>query len=888
MSLDEYKQKRDFKKTPEPAGKQGKKAGREEPLRFVVHKHKASRLHFDLRLELSGVLKSWATPKGPTLDPEEKRLAVQVEDHPLDYRTFEGIIPEGSYGAGSVMIWDEGTYRALHSETRSDSEKELTQGLEKGHISFILDGKKLKGEFALVHLKRPPPGAGAKDNAWLLIKKHDDFSGHTQISDQDRSAASGRTMAEIAKDPDAGHVWISDRPASRKKSKPARVKSLFKKAGSARQRAPEAVNIEDAPVAEMPHHVRPMLATLVDDPFDRPGWLFEVKWDGYRAIAEIADNHVRFYSRNLVALDDRFPEIVETLKGTGLRAVLDGEVVVLDGEGRADFQLLQNYLRTGQGNLGYYVFDILYLEDRSLCGLPLRRRKYILKQLLQGLSNVRISDHIEERGVSFFAAVAERGIEGMVAKDGSSPYRPGVRGREWLKIKTQLRQEAVIGGFTAPRGGRKHLGSLVLGVFEGSELVYIGHSGGGLTDKELEEVQSRLNKLITKKSPFRTPPKSDAPVTWVRPELVCEVRFSEWTDEGYMRHPVFLGLREDKSPPEVKRELPARTAETVPRTRLQVARDQRKRIILNGIPLELSHLDKLFWPEEGYTKGDLLDYYRDVASLMVPYLKDRPESMHRFPNGIEGNRFFQKDVEDKFPDWIATARVRSDSEDREIRYVLCQNEATLIYMINLGCIEINPWNSRIQSPDHPDYLVLDIDPPETAGRAGFERVVEAALATRAVLESAGATGFCKTSGATGLHIYVPMGARYTTDQVRQFANLINLLVHGRLPETTTLERSPLKREDKVYLDYLQNRRGQTIAAAYCIRPRKGATVSAPLRWEEVRRKLNPLDFNIRTMRKRLDAVGDLWKGVLGPGIDIESCLDALSQEKLKKTKKRRI
>ena len=452
----------------------------------MVHKHRASHLHFDLRLELNGVLKSWAVPKGPTLDPDEKRLSMMVEDHPFDYGTFEGIIPEGNYGAGSVMIWDQGTYHALHSEGRKESEKELNQGLEKGHISFILNGRKLKGEFALVRLKHPAPGSHSKDNSWLLIKKHDEFAGRTEISDRDRSAASGRTMEQIAAEagehPEAGNVWVSDRPAAKKKAaRPAAARP---------EPVSERVDIRDAPVSEMPREIRPMLATLVKEAFDRPGWLFEIKWDGYRGIAEIDHKDVRFYSRNLLPLDRRFPEIVETLRGLPFKAVLDGEVVILDDEGRADFQLLQNYLRTGRGSLFYYVFDILYLEDRSLCSLPLRRRKYILEQILPELPNVRYSDHIEEKGLSFFDVISRRGIEGVVAKDGSSPYRPGVRGKEWLKIKTHLQQEAVIGGFTAPRGGRKHLGSLVLGLYEGNDFVYIGHSGGGLTNKELAEIRA--------------------------------------------------------------------------------------------------------------------------------------------------------------------------------------------------------------------------------------------------------------------------------------------------------------------------------------------------------------------------------------------------------------
>lgn len=872
-SLDEYKKKRNFRKTPEPGGKKGKKAAAGEPLRFVVHKHKARRLHFDLRLELGGVLKSWAIPKGPTLDPEEKRLAMMVEDHPADYRNFEGVIPEGNYGAGPVMVWDEGTYRSLHSEMRAESEKELNEGLAEGHISFILQGKKLKGEFALVRLKR-----AKEENSWLLIKKHDEFAGSTRISDKDRSAISGRTMEEIAFDP--GRAWISDKPAAEPEM-PGKAEA----AGANKKRvpAPEELSIEDAPQIAMPHDIRPMRATLIDAPFDRSGWLFEIKWDGYRAVAEIRNRRVRLYSRNLLPLNQRFAPLVESLSEIDFDAILDGEIVALNDEGRAEFQLLQNYLRTGRGNLFYYVFDILYLKDRDLRGFPLRRRKYILRQVLPDLPNVRFSDHIEDNGTALFNMVARSGIEGIVAKDGSSPYRPGIRGREWLKIKTRLQQEAVIGGFTAPRGGRRHLGSLVLGVFEDGDFVYIGHSGGGLRDEELADIRARLEPLIIDSPPFKVPPKTNARATWVKPELVCEVHFTEWTDEGYMRQPVFIGMRDDVPPREVKRERPERTEKTLPRTRLYIAREAKKRIVIDGIPLELSNLDKVFWPDEGYTKGDMLEYYRIVAPVMVPYLRDRPESLHRFPNGIEGGRFFQKNVDAGIPEWIETALVRSDSEERDIRYLLCQNEAALIYMVNLGCIEINPWNSRIQAPDNPDYMVLDLDPLDIE----FDRVIEAALATRDVLESAGAQSFCKTSGATGLHIYVPLGARYTTDQVLQFAELINLLVHARLPETTSLERPPSKRQKKVYLDYLQNRRGQTMAAAYCLRPRKGATVSAPLKWEEVGRGLDPAGFNIKTMPNRLDALGDLWKGVSGAGIDLAVCLDNLTEESKRRTRSRR-
>ena len=576
-------------------------------------------------------------------------------------------------------------------------------------------------------------------------------------------------------------------------------------------------------------------------------------------------------------LNERFSAIVEALEKLPFDAVLDGEVVVLDPDGRANFQLLQNYLRTGRGTLYYYVFDLLYLNGRDLRGFPLRRRKYILKQVLPELPHVRISDHIEENGTSLFQAVKQKGIEGILAKNASSPYRAGIRGKDWLKVKTILSQEAVIGGYTAPRGGRKYFGSLVLGVYENEALVYIGHSGGGLADKELAVVHSKLEKLIVETSPFKDPPDTNTPVTWVRPELVCNILFSEWTDDGFMRHPIFDGLREDKSPTEVKREKPEKTADTVKKPRLTVAAREKERITIDGTPLELSHLDKIFWPDEGYTKGDMIEYYRGIAPVILPYLKDRPESMHRFPDGIYGESFFQKDIADKFPPWVKTASVRSESERKEIRYVLCQDEPSLIYMVNLGCIEINPWNSRIATSDYPDYIVLDFDPLEI----DFRHVVEAALVTRDVLEQAGAKSYCKTSGATGLHICVPVNANYSTDQVQQFAKLINMLAHDRLPDTTSIERAPNRRTGRVYLDYLQNRRGQTIAAPYCIRPRRGAPVSAPLRWNEVNSRLDPAKFNMKNMKRRIDKVGDLWQGVLGPGIDMESCLDKLTEQKKK-------
>ena len=838
MSLQKYRSKRNFEQSTEPSGVAAETEKGDGPLRFVVHRHQATRLHYDLRLELDGVLKSWAIPKGPTLDADEKRLAVMVEDHPLAYRTFEGVIPSGSYGAGKVEIWDEGEYHWAGEPEWGRSTQAIREGLKNGHISVVLEGRKLQGEFALVRLKK------SKEKDWLLIKKHDLFSRPGRLTD-DPVTPRGRT-----KDGSGGQR---------------------KSAGGAFDPEAVPVNLDDVPPGEMPLHMPPMLATLVEEPFDRQGWLFELKWDGYRAIAEILDHRVRLHSRNDRTLNEQFPALVESLADLPFGAVLDGEIVVLDQEGRASFQLLQKHLRAGGGLLVYYVFDVIYLEGHDLSNLPLRRRKDILARILPELPHIRISDYIEEKGVSLFRAVQENGVEGIVAKNGASVYQAGTRSRDWLKIKTSLRQEAVIGGFTAPRGGRKHLGSLLLGVYDGPDLVYIGRSGGGFTDDELADAKGRLLSLRTTTSPFAVPPRTDTQATWVKPELVCEVRFAEWTDDGLMRHPVFLGLRDDISPLAVGREKPEKATALDGHAYPAQGKDG-KRIAVRGVNLNLTNLEKAFWPDEGYTKGDMIEYYRAVAPVILPYLKDRPETMHRFPDGIAGPAFFQKHVDEKMASWLETVSIFSEGEGKEIRYLLCQDEASLLYMANLGCIEIHPWNSRYGTPDRPDYLVLDIDPLDI----DFSYAVEAALTTREVIELAGAQGFCKTSGATGLHIFIPLGAKYTTDQAVQFAHLINLFVHRRLPKTTSLERAPVRRPGKVYLDYLQNRRGATMAAPYCLRPRRGAPVSAPLRWDEVNGKLRPSDFHMRNMPARIAEAGDLWQGVLRNGIDMESCLERLS------------
>ncbi len=777
--LPEYDKKRNFKKTPEPPGKISKE--KDQQLSFVVQRHQASHLHYDFRLELNGVLKSWAVPKGPPLVPDVKRFAKMVEDHPLDYQNFEGVIPEGNYGAGTVEIWDKGFYSAKDASDLRMSKDLMNKGLKEGKFHIFMHGEKLKGEYILVKFKE-------KEDDWMIMK-------------------------------------------------------------AASESIPEDVGSR----AEMPTNVAPMLATLVDEPFDKEGWLFEIKWDGYRAIVEIADGKVHLYSRNNIDLSEKYPQIVKSLESIHSNAVLDGELTILDEKGRSSFQDLQNYQQTGEGNLVYYVFDILYLDGYNLQNLPLIKRK----QILSGLAlkpPVLISDYIEKDGKAFFKAANNLGIEGIIAKDKDSIYEEGRRGNSWLKIKGEKRQEVVIAGFTQPRGSRDKFGALVLGVYQSGELKYVGHTGSGFNEKSLEYTYKKLKPLVTKKSPFKNPPKTNMPVTWVKPKILAEIKFSEWTKSGVMRIPIFVGLREDKKPENVEEEKPKDTKEVV------------------NPEVSLTHLNKSYWPEDNLTKEDLIKYYEKVAEVLLPYLKDRPENLYRTPNGIKEKGFFQKDIDFAVPEFVSTISLYSESEDKNINYMLCQNKETLLYMANLGCIEINPWISRIQDLDRPDFLILDLDPLDI----DFKYVVETALAIRKMFDDLGVECFCKTSGKTGLHILVPLGGKYGYEQVRQFAEIMAILAQQKLPKFTSVERNPAKREKKIYIDFLQNRVGQTLTAPYSVRPVEGACVSTPLHWKEVNEKLNPKHFTIESTLKRIDKMGDIFKGVLGVGPDLLKILNKLA------------
>lgn len=827
MGLKLYKQKRKFDKTPEPVGNETNHKG---PLKFVVQKHHATRLHYDFRLEADGVLKSWAVPKGPSLDPSVKRLAMMVEDHPLDYRKFEGVIPSGNYGAGNVIIWDEGTYEALENPKNSDSQ--IQAEIKNGSIKFRLFGKKLHGTWALVKFKNTE-----EESAWLLIKEKDEYASTEDITVEEKSVRSGQTVDNI------GHI----KPKVAKKNIEEKIEDVK----------------DEIKKSKPPTYIKPMLSTLIDEPFDRDDFLFEIKWDGYRAIADKSKKNVNLYSRNNISFNKDYQPIVSSLEKLPFDCVLDGEIVVVDENGKPSFQSLQNWGKTEGGDLVYYVFDLLYLNGYKTMDLPLLKRKELLEQILPEIDNIKFSAHIRKTGISFYNAAKKQGLEGIIAKKMDSFYHPGIRGESWLKIKTHMRQEAIICGYTEGKGTRKHFGALILGIYNNNKLTYIGHAGGGFGETTLSNLYEKLEKITTEKCPFEEEPPTNAPVKWVKPELICEVSFAGWTEGGNMRQPIFEGLREDKNPSEVLKE-----------------EEKSEKLILEKqetpneiIGVSISNPDKVFWPDEGITKGDLVKYYDNISEFILPYLKDRPESLRRYPNGIGEEGFFQKDIQSKLPEFTKSYKYHSDSAGKVVNYLVCDNRETLIYMVNLGCIDINPWNSRTNRIENPDYIIFDLDPEDI----GFDKVVDAANEIRKILEKLDIESFPKTSGATGIHVYVPTGAKYNYDQVKSFAEVVVNVVNKKNPEYTSVLRNPSKRSGKVYLDFLQNRIGQTLASPYSVRAKPGATISTPLKWSEVNSKLSPSDFTIKNILRRLDKVGDLWKPVLGKGIDMEKSLPKLEE-----------
>ena len=846
MALEDYNKKRNFKETSEPEGKE-KASGKK--LKFVIQRHAASRLHYDFRLEMEGVLKSWAVPKGPSLNPSDKRLAMMVEDHPYSYRTFEGSIPKGNYGAGEVEIWDEGTYEPIEKVKGKTDDMIMRAELHKQSLKFILHGKKLKGEFALVKIKN-----SKDENAWLLIKHKDKYAVEEDYDAEDHTLKTSKVTA-----------YLEEKESKKKNTSTESLKHY-------KNYAP-ALSGEK----KLSEFIKPMLCKVSDKAFDDKDWAFEIKWDGYRAIADMSKDELRLYSRNGIDFSQKFKKITHSLNLQEHPMILDGEIVAYDDKGKPNFQWLQRIGDHPDLALTFQVFDLLWLNGHSTENLSYLQRKELLKDALIENEIIKYSDHILEKGRDFFQAAKDMGLEGIVAKKTDSLYKENLRSSEWLKIKIHKSDEAVICGFTEPKGSRKKFGALILGKYLNGEMVFCGHTGGGFNDKSLSDIYDKMQPLITKNSVFKITPKTNTKATWIKPELVAEIKFSELTEDNIYRHPSFLRLRDDVNPNDVKFNS-ENSSKNENMKKIEPKKRMGKDDVLKKIgkqELKLTNQNKIYFPEDDITKGDVIDFYQSISKYILPHLKDRPQSMNRYPNGIKGLSFFQKDAAEETPEWIETQKVFSESSDKYINYIICNDRETMAYLNNLGCIELNIWTSKIKKADNPDYLVLDLDPSE---KNSFEDVIETAQAVKEVLDLAGVGGYPKTSGSSGIHVYIPMNAKYSYDQVKNFGHLLMQMVQKKLPDLTTLERSLQKRDkNKIYLDYLQNRRGQTLASVYSLRPKNGAPVSMPLEWKEVKNGLKPTDFNIHNSLDRLKEKGDIFKPILGKGVDMLKAIKKLEE-----------
>ncbi|HZE81946.1 MAG TPA: DNA ligase D, partial [Candidatus Polarisedimenticolia bacterium] len=788
MSLEEYRRKRVFSKTPEPPDK----PSREEGNRFFIQRHSARRLHYDLRLEMDGVLKSWALPHGPTLDPAIKRLAVHVEDHPLDYGSFEGTIPSGNYGAGSVTLWDRGTYEWLGPKTPA-------QMWESGDLKLRFHGHKIVGEFALVRTNR------AKGKDWLLIKKKD-------------------FAVREGWDPEADTRSVLQGPG-------------------------DISSTEGAVKAEMPTSLEPMLATLGNSVPSGTDWLYEVKWDGYRALCFIEGGKVRMLSRRGNKIEKQFTTVAAALAQSvkADTAIIDGEVVALDDKGNPSFQRLQNM--TGFGTkpavkgvaapfLNFFAFDLLYLNGYDLRKAALIDRRQLLMSILLPSEVVRYSEHFVGKGDELLKAVRAKGLEGIVAKQVQSRYESR-RSGSWIKIKVTCQQDFVVCGYIL--GEREPFGALVLGYYKNKKLVYTGNVGSGFTQQSLKAVFEKIKPLIARKPVLSDVPKEIGEVTWVKPELVCAVKFTSWTKDDRLRAPVFLGMRTEVAPEEVVREtgLLAEEADQESKQESLLPADKAELTLdIDSHRLKFTNLNKVFYPADGYTKRDVINFYAAVADLLVPHLQGRPLSLKRYPNGIDQDFFFQKDASG-FPDWLHREELADDEESKT--RVICDDKASLLYLANLGCIDQNPYMSRLDTLEHPDFILIDLDPYH----CGYDRIVEAAQLVREKLRVIGLTGYPKTTGGNGMHVYVPVEPIYTSAQTRSFAEILARWVAAERPDLFTTPRMVSAREKgKVYFDYLQNASGKTISAPYVLRAHPGAPVATPLKWEEVVPGLKPAQFHI--------------------------------------------
>jgi len=908
MGLSEYHRKRDFDKTAEPRGDEHPSGS---TLSFTVQKHAASHLHYDFRLELDGVLKSWAVPKGPTYDPTVKRLAVHVEDHPVEYGDFEGIIPKGEYGGGTVMLWDTGTWEPL-----DDAHK----GYRKGHLRFALHGQKLRGAWHLVRSRR---GEEGEKEQWLLFKDDDDQARpETEgrvTEDEALSVKTGRSIEEIAADADT--TWNSNRPpkdAATKRAAPAAAakkpaprkstKTASTEAKPASKSASSPAPPAGARKAAMPREILPELATLVDEVPAGKEWLHEIKFDGYRLLVFIDRGKVRMVTRKGNDWTDKFTSLVPAFEKLPVKqAILDGELVIVAPNGTSSFQMLQNVLSSGRHDeLVFYAFDLLYADGMDLRAAPLVARKEALHGILGGGQDgrVRFSDHVVGNGTVFHAQACRMNLEGIIAKRTDSPYA-SKRTKDWLKIKCQRRQEFVIGGYTDPKGSRAGFGSLILGFYRGDQLIHAGRVGTGFNEETLRDIHRRLKGLVTERSPFADYGQRRAPrdVHWVEPELVGEVAFTEWTDEGILRHPTFQGLREDKSAREVVREdekpLPKRAKSAAPSLapastpadiRKAAADDVKARVSTSGGEYErplrnrellsrppstraagrgrktaeaevagvrITHPDKVLYPDTGVTKLELARYYEEIGEdWMLPYCGGRPLTLVRCPEGAGKPCFYQKHADDNFPRAVGRVEVQENTGDKDV-YTYVDSVPGLVSLVQMGVLELHVWGAKRDNIERPDLFIIDLDP---ATDVPWERVVKSALWVREQLGEMGLESWCKTTGGKGLHVVVPIARRHGWDEVKEFTKQFCAELSRRAPGEYITKSTLAKRGGKIFLDYLRNARGATAISAYSVRAKRAGAASVPLAWSEVSAKIRSDQLTPAAVIERLKKLTrDPWE-----------------------------
>lgn len=902
MRLADYNAKRNFKITSEPRGKVA--ASTAGALRFLIQKHAASHLHYDFRLELNGVLLSWAVPKGPSLDPADKRLAMHTEDHPVEYGDFEGTIPRGQYGGGTVMLWDTGTWMPLGDA--QDSYK-------KGRLKFELHGKKLTGRWTLIRTRSDK--YGGKAEAWLLIKEVDENAARGDaakiVDTQPNSVITGRSIDEIAAAKD--REWHSNRSVGDNVEAGAiraPQKSVPKKMAASNPRAPappdgrtvkakQAVakmalfseadvktgvqsagvkRVSGARRAVMPAQIAPALTTLVKAPPAGDEWTHEVKYDGYRMLCRIDKGVVRMFSRNGKDWTDKFGAIVGEAKHLERKAVwLDGEVCAVDEKGRSNFQALQHALAGGTKKLVYFVFDLMYLDGFDLTNVTLNERKRLLREMLSdGGKVIRYSPDVKGAGGDVFRQACEMGLEGIISKQASSTYGAGLRTRNWLKVKCRMRQEMVIGGFTDPQASRKGFGALLLGVYDNEHLKYAGKVGTGFDDRMLAGMRAKLARLEQKEPPFVDPPRGYAAkgAHWVTPKLVAEVEFTEWSAGGALRHPSFLGLREDKQASEVVRENPAATVkEATPEPARQAratpaAKSSAKAVEAAAVAsaaagvggdtvagVRISHPDKLLFPEAKLAKIELARYYESIGDWIVPLVKDRPLSLVRCPDGWNKKCFFQKRADRSVHQSVT--RVDVPVSGGRATYFAANSVQALVGLLQWGVIELHPWGSRVPHPERPDQLIFDFDPDDDVS---WESIVQAVTELQTLLKKMGLTGFLKTTGGKGLHVVVPIKPTLSWDQAKDFTRSIAEMFSKVFPDRFVATISKAKRKGKIFIDYLRNSEGATAVAAYAIKARKNAPVSTPIEWAELATDVRFDYFNVKTVPERLRKLKrDPWR-----------------------------